>query len=488
MGLERTDAVRLTLQANAAALAKRLGSHSLSEVDSGTILVLPSLSFPVEELRKIVGIQFYEERMLFVILLLDRPNLHVVYVTSTKVDESVIDYYLSFLDDPAAARDRLHLVTLDDARPEALARKLLQRRDVLDELRELGSGPKFVFPFNVTNDEWRLGEELDVLVYGPPPALARLGSKTGARIVAREAGVPLLPGGESLRSAAEIEASLKALKRNGSESAVVKLNNGFSGQGNAIVDLTVPFVPLDSSVSVFCASEESWPSFTRKIGEEGGIVEQLVRGPGTFSPSVQVRIAADQSFEIVSTHDQILGGPDAQVYLGCLFPASSEYRGEIQEYGRRVAEVLATKGVIGSFGIDFIVATEGAWEGIYMAEINLRMGGTSHPFYMARFATRGHYDETTGHLLVDDEPRFYVASDNFKDEAFIGIEPARLIDEIAARGFAFDRSSATGATLHLLGALPSFGKFGCVAIGKSREEAGAVYEEVRRAAQEIGPR
>jgi hypothetical protein len=488
MELERTDAVRLTRQANSAALAERLGSHSLSEIESGTILVLPSLSFPVEELRKIVGIQFYEERMLFVLLLLDRPELDVVYVTSTKIEDSIVDYYLSFLDDPESGRNRLHLVTLNDPRPEALARKLLGRPDVLDELREVTSGPTFVFPFNVTNDEWHVAEELNVLVYGPSPALALLGSKTGARIVAREAGVPLLPGSESLRSAQDIETSLDSLKRAGASSAVVKLNNGFSGQGNAILDLTAPFVPLDSSASVFCASEESWPSFIRKIGEEGGVAEQLVTGPGIYSPSVQVRIAADQSFEIVSTHDQILGGPDEQVYLGCHFPAAPAYRREIQEFARRIAKVLADKGVIGSFGIDFIVATEGAWQGTYMAEINLRMGGTSHPFYMARFATRGHYDEDSGHLLVDDEPRFYVASDNFKDEAFIGVKPARLIDEIAARGLAFDRASATGATLHLLGALPTHGKFGCVAIAKSSEEAEVLYDEVRRVAEEIASR
>jgi hypothetical protein len=482
---ERTDAVRLTLQANAAALTERLGSHSLSEIESGTILVLPSLSFPIEELRKIVGIQFYEERMMFVLLLLDRPDLDVVFVTSTKVDDAIVDYYLSFLDDPESARDRLHLVTLDDARPEALAQKLLERPEVLDELREVTKGPTFVFPFNVTNDEWRVAEELDVLVYGPSPSLALLGSKTGARIVAREAGVPVLPGDEGLRSARDIEVSLDSLKRAGASSVVVKLNNGFSGQGNAIVDLTAPFVPLDSSACVFCASEESWPSFIRKIEEEGGVVEQRVSGPGTYSPSVQVRIAANQSFEIVSTHDQILGGPDGQVYLGCHFPAAAEYRSEIQEFARRIAKVLADKAVIGSFGIDFIVATEGAWKGTYMAEINLRMGGTSHPFYMARFASRGHYDEDSGHLLVDGEPRFYVASDNFKDEAFIGLEPARLIDEIAARGLAFDRASATGATLHLLGALPSFGKFGCVAIAKSSKEAETLYSQVRKTAEDL---
>src|SRR5687767_6969653 len=84
-----------------ARLVSRLGSGALSDLDEGTILVVPSLSFPPDELRKILAIQHYEERLLFMTLLLDRPNLKMVYVTSTSIDPAVVDYYLSFLQTPA---------------------------------------------------------------------------------------------------------------------------------------------------------------------------------------------------------------------------------------------------------------------------------------------------------------------------------------------------------------------------------------------------
>ena len=86
-------------------LAERLGPRALSDIEEGTIVVIPSLSFPPEELRKILAIQHYEERLLFMTLLLDRPGIEMVYVTSTPIPPSVIEYYMLFLQDPIGAVD-----------------------------------------------------------------------------------------------------------------------------------------------------------------------------------------------------------------------------------------------------------------------------------------------------------------------------------------------------------------------------------------------
>src|SRR5918992_1832632 len=110
---------RLGIEDQKQQLVTHLGARALSDLPGGTIVVVPSLSFPLSELRKIIGIQYYEERMLFMTLLLRNPDLRIVFVTSVPVDPSVVDYYLSFLPDPASARRRLHMVTIDDSRPEA---------------------------------------------------------------------------------------------------------------------------------------------------------------------------------------------------------------------------------------------------------------------------------------------------------------------------------------------------------------------------------
>ena len=452
-----------------------LGPRGLSELEEGTIVVLPSITFPPGELRKIIGIQHYEERLLFMLLLLRRPGLRIVYVTSTRVDDPIVEYYLRFVPDPESARRRLYVLSLWAPEPRAMTEKLLERPDAIDRLRSLTADkpPAYILPFNVTPSERELSVQIGAPVFGAHPDLTPLGSKSGSRRVAQEAGVPVLPGAEDLRSVEEVERAIAAIRNEnpGLGSVVIKLNDGFSGQGNAIVSVDEGFQHLDAANTVFCASEESWASFGPKIAEGGAVVEEHLRMPGLFSPSVQMRIYPDGGYELVSTHDQILGGPDDQVYLGCRFPARAEYRSQIQEHATRIAKVLAGKGVIGSFGIDFVVAPGSEGHDIYLSEINLRMGGTTHPFLMARLATGGTYDEASGELIVDGTPKCYVASDNLKSKAYVGLAPQEVISAVDRSGIAFDRAAGAGVTLHLLGALRPFGKLGAVCIADSIEEA-----------------
>ena len=456
------------------------------ETAAGTIVVCPSISFPETELRKIVGIQFYEERLLFLTLLLRNPDLELVFPTSVAVDEAVIDYYLRWLPDPQDARARLHLYAVGDATPSALTDKLLARPEALAALREMIRDPAdcFILPFNVSPAEARLAEALGVAVYGAHPDLVWFGSKSGARAVAEQAGVAVFDGAGDLHSVDELGAAVDKIRsvRPDAAAVVAKLNNGFSGQGNVIIEMADIRYPLNSSAAVFCASEEDWPSYTRKVEAEGAIVEELARDPGTVSPSVQLRILPGGRAEIVSTHDQILGGPDDQVYLGCRFPAREEYRGAICDAATRVAGVLASKGVIGSFGIDFVVVPD---RGVFLSEINLRLGGTTHPFLMARYVTGGHYDPAAGQLIVGTEPRVYTASDNLKSPEYVGLSPRQLIAAVDEAGLAFDPVTNTGATLHLLGALPDYGKFGLLCIGRTHDEADELYERVVQCAAEL---
>ena len=297
--------------------------------------MLPSATFPVYLLTKITAIQHYEERMLFTALLLRQPARHLVYLSSLPIDESIVDYYLRVLPDPADARRRLAMVAVGQPGPEPLTHKLLGRREVVERVRGLvhGVGDAYVLPFNVTPAELRLADALDLPVFGPHPDLAVLGSKTGSRQVARRAGVAVPAGAEDLRSLEEVEAAIEAVRaeRPTAVAVVIKLNNGFSGQGNAIVELDGPVSPLVSSKTTFCADDESWEAFADRIGREGAIVEELVRGDGMSSPSVQMRIAPSGAPEVLSTHDQILGGVRNQVYLWCRFPTDRSYRLALQD-------------------------------------------------------------------------------------------------------------------------------------------------------------
>lgn len=445
----------------------------------GTIVVVPSLTLPIEDLRGVTGVVFYEERLLCFLLLLADPATRVVYTTSTVIDPAIIDYYLRFVPDPAAARSRLRLVDAGDPELGWLSAKLLSDRAVLTRLRDAIGNPADarLLPFISTSVEHELAEALGVPVDGPRPELRWLGSKSGARNAAGRAGVAVLPGSENLFTVDDVAAAITALvaRRPEAEAVVIKLNDCFSGLGNVILEVDGLAEPLPTSKSVFCSAEESWPSYIVKMAAQGVVVEELLRHPGLRSPSVQLRISPGAGAEILSTHDQILGGPENQVYLGCRFPAHPDYRLTIQRAALRVGEVLAGEGVVGSFGIDFLVVGGD----VYLSEINLRLGGTTHPFWMARLATGAEYDVASGELRrPDGDARFYVATDNLKSERLRGRSPADAIAFVDRAGLAFDRASGTGVALHLLGAVPVAGKLGATCIGHSPEAADDLYRAV----------
>lgn len=442
----------------------------------GTLLVVPSISFPAVELAKITAIHAYEERMLFVLLLLRNPELRVVFVTSSPVDPATVDYYLRFLPDPAGARRRLTMLDAGDPAVGSLSAKLLVDPERLDAVRAaLGGAGAVLLPFNVTRAEEALAGALGAQLFGPPAGLVPLGSKSGSRQVAMRAGVPCLEGAEDLYSLEAVAGAIETIRerRPEAEAVVVKLNNGFSGIGNAIIELDGVAHPLTLSKTTFCAAEERWETYEHKIAAEGCIVEELVRAEGLASPSAQMRIAPGGEVELLSTHDQILGGAENQVYVGCRFPAGEAYRAAIIEAAAKVGAELAAEGVIGSFGIDFLVVPG---RGVYLSEINLRMGGTTHPYWMARLASGGTYDPASGELLgPGGRPLAYLATDNLKAERLVGATPAEVIARVDEAGLAFDPALGTGVTVHLLGAIHGYGKMGATCIAHSPDAASDLY-------------
>ena len=102
-----------------------------------TVLIVPSLSLDQHVMAKVAGAHYYEERMLCLLLLLRLPRTEVIYVSSTPISETIIDYYLHLLPGiPSGhARRRLSLLSCDDASPQALTHKILQRPRLLERLR-----------------------------------------------------------------------------------------------------------------------------------------------------------------------------------------------------------------------------------------------------------------------------------------------------------------------------------------------------------------
>ncbi|HZW46647.1 MAG TPA: peptide ligase PGM1-related protein, partial [Microvirga sp.] len=472
-----------------ARLAKTFGSFSRPDAPR-TVLIVPSLSMDQEVLASISGAHHYEERMLCYLMLLRMPRTRVIYVSSYPIPESIIDYYLHLLPGIPAqhARSRLTLFSCHDGSPAPLTAKILERHRLLERIRASIPDPDaaYMICFNVTEQERVLALKLNLPIYGCDPSLLHWGSKSGSRKVFREAGIEMPEGSEDLRGTDEIADALADLKarRPGIKRAVVKLEEGFSGEGNAL--FTYEGAPEGAALKTwiedrlprlaFEAKDMTWALFEEKLSSMGGIVEEFIEGDVKRSPSAQFRVDPLGRLEAISTHDQVLGGENGQIFLGCLFPADEEYRLRIQESGLKAARVLADKGVLGRFAIDFLSVKEGDEWRHYAIEINLRRGGTTHPFIMLEFLTEGQYDPATGTFLTPSgQPRCYYASDNVQSDAYRGLLPADLIDIAAVNCLHFDGASQQGVMFHLIGALSEFGKLGVLCIAPTHERADEFY-------------
>ena len=150
----------------------------------------------------------------------------------------------------------------------------------------------------------------------------------------------------------------------------------------------------------------------------------------------------------------------------------------MQAAGLRVAEVLRGKGVLGRLAVDFLSVREGAGWRHRAIEVNLRKGGTTHPFLTLQFLTDGRYDPETGTFRTrTGRPCCYEASDNLRSERYLGLTPDDLIDIAVLDGLHFDGAAQEGVAFHLIGALSEFGKVGLVCVGATPERAGRLYQE-----------
>ncbi|GIH89575.1 peptide ligase PGM1-related protein [Planobispora siamensis] len=451
---------------------------SIFEPNEGTLVVIPSLSLPQDELRRITGARCYEERLLFLLMALRRPALRLVYLTSAPVDPAIVDYYLSFLDDPREARGRLEMIHLGGRPTGPLTEEILRDPGMIARIRRAvrDTEDAWLVPFVVSEAEERLSSLLGLPVYGPATALAHLGSKSGGRLVAEDAKVPLARGFADLRSLTEVEHAARVL---GEGRLMIKLNNSYSGLGNAVV--VKDDRPLTACHTSFSASDENWTTFAEKIAERGAVIEEFVEGRPLYSPSALARITPGGAYDVVATHDQVLGGANGDVYQGCTFPARPEYREAVGECAERIAAVLSGRGVVGVFGMDFFaVKTDGGYRAL-LCEINLRIGGTTHPFGAALLTTGAVYDPGSGTLKCGEQSKYYVATDNCAADCLRGRTPGEVVEMVRAAGLGFDRDSLTGNVLHLLGAVPEYGKLGFTSIGDSAEEAADLHRRTLRA-------
>lgn len=455
--------------------------------DEQTIVVVPSLTIDFECSSS--ELQAYEERFLFLLLLLRQPRARLIYVTSQMIQPHIVHYYLDLLPGiiSSHARKRLFLISPLDSSTRPLSVKLLERPRLIEQIRSLilDFDRAHLVPYNTTTLERDLALRLGIPMYGADPKFFPFGTKSGSRRIFAEEGVPYPLGVENLstiddvaRAIANLRAQKPALRE-----VLVKLNEGVSGEGNALVNLEgTSSTGLDDILDrlrsmKFEAADATYESYVEKLNARGGIVEERITGEEFRSPSAQLRVTPLGQVERLSTHDQVLGGTTGQTYLGCRFPADPAYAPAIMREAAKVGERLAREGVVGRFAIDFVAVRgpNGAWDS-YAIEINLRKGGTTHPFLTLQFLTDGAYDADKGIFTTAfGQQKCFVASDHQDSPLYRVFTPDDLFDIAARHNLHFDQTRQTGIVFHMMSALGEHGRFGLTAVDNSPAEANALF-------------
>ncbi len=346
---------------------------------TNTIVVMPSIDLDDNELKRMGGkTENYEERQLYHLLLLIRnTSFRVVYIGSCPVEGAIIRYYLSldgcgevelserlsrcfFLNPPYEANDSSHSYS------DSLSKKVLKNEKLLSAVRDIveristGENPTAglsVFCGSETCDA--ISSHLNLRLLEASGNKQYFGSKQGSREIFYLCGVPCSHGCPDLgdddlltipsrcetwsknhkfictpRDLAIGLARQIIYKNVKPKKWVVKLNQGFSGKGNASLFLddvqnkVYPGIIGEDLINAMADDIEkeflnmkyeccrmTWRGdgdhvgFAEQISRLGVIAEAFIDGCHVTSPSVQAiidpNVTDEYNVDMLSTHEQV---------------------------------------------------------------------------------------------------------------------------------------------------------------------------------------
>ena len=212
------------------------------------------------------------------------------------------------------------------------------------------------------------------------------------------------------------------------------------------------------------ALQGSLPSVVpRPTSGRAAVVEELVAGLTCAAPAPSSTSCPKARHRVLSTHEQILGGENGQVYSGCRFPADPAYAARLAEYaagGQRLADL----GARGRLGVDFVSVRRRAVG---------RPGDRGEPAQGRHHTSvRGAAPPRAGRLRRRDGGTTRRRTDpvlpllrRLLDPSWTTSRPAQVIEAVAKAAGVRPRPR-TGVVLHMLSCLKVDGRLGVTAIGE----------------------
>jgi len=264
-----------------------------------------------------------------------------------------------------ADRTGLPVLLADEAYrigPAPSQQSYLKMDDIVDLAVEIGADavhPGYGFLAENATFAQRVRDAGVVFIGPPPKAMAAMGSKIESRRLMREAGVPIVPGGEdpldSVGEAEEFAASV-------GYPVMLKASAGGGGKGMRLVERVE-----DLESAYRAARSEARSSF----GDDSVYIEKFIEAPR----HIEIQILADEHGRVISLGERecSLQRRHQKVVEEAPSPVvSRELRAEMGQAAVRAAEAV---GYTNAGTVEFLLDRDGSF---YFLEMNTRLQ-VEHP-------------------------------------------------------------------------------------------------------------
>ena len=213
-----------------------------------------------------------------------------------------------------------------------------------------------------------------------------------------------------------------------------------------------------SSPASTCAST------SRSSPSDGGIVEErIVRRRAAQPERAAAGHPARRGRAALDPRPAARRAERADATSAAGSPPTSAYARAITARRRRSASGSPREGVLGRFAVDFVVVRDagGGWTP-YAIEINLRKGGTTHPFLTLQFLTDGTLRPGDGALhraeRAREAPRRDATTSSPSSSA--GSSSTTCSTSRCGTACTSTRRAQTGVVFHMMSALTELGRIG----------------------------
>lgn len=265
--------------------------------------------------------------------------------------------------------------------PRCLSEIILCSPSMLSQLQSAlpSHGNGILCCFFPTLHEKRLACALGLRLWGQPAVSRMIGSKSGARDLARRAGLPIPPGGVADRLS-KANALVQLLSRIGHERVVIKSERGMSGRG---VWIQAANTPLPVGIQ------------RRLLDGERFVIEAFLPHRAVLGAHLEIDPAGDV---------QLAGEWIQQVRAGVSYDGArpntlpESARRKLHTLLQQVGAAIVSLSGVGSYGPDLLWLGE---DDFALIEINARIPATSFPLaFLRHLNARGVWRA----IEVDVEP------------------------------------------------------------------------------------